>query len=236
MKRKSPARSYLCSDAKLLQEANLNLHLLTNHLADFAAEDATLDEDYLTQYAAAIEAAQATPSDEVVKATSAALRSEVTKARKLVAKLMRQVRYHVLEAFGDDTDMHYGFGLTEWKTARRGLANTLQFLRILHSTALDHAEELEAAGFGPERIAGIEAAAQALDDAASAHQQYHSSRLTLTTARITTFNAVHSRIARVNALAQIVYADDYELRTQFVFDPGQKQRARKKKAVLISPQ
>ncbi len=211
---------YPGSQANLLQQANLNKTLLAENLADFTAEDDTIDTAYVAAYAQDITEAEESDSDELIEDTLSDKTATVKAAQKAVAKKVAQVRYYVLQAFETDKEVQHKFGLDAWNKARDSQTGTLQFLTKMHTVAAEYQTQLTAAGFGPTRTASILTARQALEDADNDQEHYRSSRPKLSALRIQEYNEVYARLTRINSLAQLVYADDYEMAKQFVFNPS----------------
>ncbi len=210
-------RNYSGSDANLLQKANLNQTLLSENLAAFTAEDPTMDAAFVTAYATDITEAEVVDIDELVEDTLSDKTATVVAAQDAVAKKVKQVRYYVLQAFENDKAVQKKFGLDAWDAARKSQVNTLQFLTKMHTVAMEYQTQLTAAGFDAARTTSILTVRQALEDSDSDQEHYRSGRPKLTALRIQEYNEVYDRLTRVNRLAQIVYADDYEMRKQFVF-------------------
>lgn len=213
-------RKYQGSDANLIQQANLNRTLLGENLALFTAEDSTITPTYVADYGVDIQEAETADTDELIEATLSDKTAAVEAAEKAAARKVAQVRYYVLQAFPNNKTVQHKFGLDTWDSARKSQVATLQFLTRMHTVATEYEAELTEAGFGPARIASIQTARQALETADSSQERYRSNRPHLTALRITEYNEVYERLTRVNQLAQIVFADDYAMRKQFVFDPA----------------
>lgn len=210
---------YLGSDANLIEQANLNKGLLIANLEAFQTEDETMDATFVTAYAADITAAEVVDTDDLVAGTLGIDTAAVKEAEAVIAKKVQQVRYYVLEAFGNDKPVQHAFGLDKWDKARDSQTETLQFLETMHKVAQRYQDELTAAGFGADRIASILTVRQSLENANSEQELYRSGRPALTAERIGKYNNVYDKLTRVNRLAQVVFADNYEMRKQFVFDP-----------------
>jgi hypothetical protein len=101
---------------------------------------------------------------------------------------------------------------------------TLQFIGRVHAAAVEHGAELAAVGFGADKVAALLAARGTLEAANADQELFKGSRGLLTAQRIGVYNEVFRRLTRINALAQIVFADNYEMRKQFVFSPGRKKK------------
>ena len=217
-------RAYKGSDVNLLQEANVNKILLDQNLALFTAEDPTMDAAFVLAYEADIAVAEVADSDRLVHANIATKTAAVKDALKSADALMRQVKYYVGEAFPGSASMHYAFGIGEWKKVRRSQVGVMQHLRTLHAIAEEHAAPLAAVGFGPDRVAHILTVHDAVEAANSIQEVHKGSRRTQTAERIGKYNAVYARMMRVNALARIVFREDYTMRKQFVFSVGSARR------------
>ena len=213
-------RKYAGTDANLLSEANLNLTLLNANLAAFTNEDETVDAAFAAAYATDITEAEETVSDEVVKAILKGKSTLVKAAQKAAAKTVKQLRYYVQEAYPTDVEVQSEFGLDKWDKARDNQDDTLRFLTAAHAAGVKYQAALTLKGYGPTRTTAIGTTRQLLEDVNNDQEEYKSGIPKLSALRVTEFNEVYERMARINKLAQIVFADDAEMAGQFVFDPA----------------
>lgn len=212
-------RSYNGSDSFMVQEARLIHGLVSADLAKFTAFDSTITAAAQTAFLAAITAAETVVDDTAVVGQLKQSTENLLAAMDAAKTKYNEVKYYVLKAFPNSPGTQHEF-LNEYDEARKSATKMIQFLDELSKAAVKYQTQLVAAGYSAAAIAAIATLRTDLTAKNSAQKMIKKNRQKLTEDRVILLNACYSRMALINAAAQIVYANDYAKQQQFIYMPG----------------
>lgn len=215
---KEITRHYSGNDAFMTESARVNYNLANDDLAKFTAFDSTIDEAYMAAYLADIETAETVVADTAVSDQQVQTTENVLSQMDLARAKYNEVKYFVQKAFPNSPATQGEFGLNDYMDARRSENKMIQFLDEMHKACVKYQTQLVAAGYNAPAIAAIQTIRTDLLNKNTTQEVFKKQRPKLTENRIKILNAVYGRLSLINAAAQVIYANDYAKKRQFVYD------------------
>lgn len=211
-------RNYTGTDAFMTQSARVNYNLANSEIAQFTAFDSTINAAFMTAYLAAIVAAETVVADSAVADQQVQTTENVLSQMDLARAKYNEVKYFVQKAFPGSAATQGEFGLNDYMDVRQNESKMIQFLDEMHKACVKYQTQLVAAGYNAAAIAAIQTIRTDLLNKNTTQEVFKKQRPKLTEDRIKILNAVYDRLSLINAAAQVIYANDYAKKRQFVYD------------------
>ena len=216
-------RIYNGSDAYMVEQAAISKILLTTHLSDFKKFDATLNENFIAIFDAAILAAFTVVKDSTAILPQIEQTQKVQELMKKGQNIYQDIMYFVSrKAFKKNKLVANEFGQAEYKKAKTNQANFALFLKTFYTTATKYKANLVEMGCSESLIDSIELVAISLREENTSQEVLKRNRSSLTFDRITVLNACYEKLALVYEAAQQIYRADLLKKALFVFKPSTK--------------
>jgi len=215
-------RAYAGSDSYMIQQSGVIKELVKAALPPFAAFDSTIDNTFILNFEAAIEAALTTLPDDVI-IDQQAQKSDLVKVAMADGRDKYQdiMVFVTRKAFKNNRSVWNEFGYNDYEKDSRGQARFFKFMTIFHKVAVSYNAELLAAGCSQAAIDEIDTIAKAIGGQDQNQELFKRGRPVLSKERIKLLNNCYEYTILCIALAQRVYKNDYERRKQFVYNPSE---------------
>lgn len=188
----------LCDTVVLSYEANM---------AAFAAVDSDYDAAFATAWRVATTAFLNHPTHDAVQDDLTGLGLEVDKTMTRGNKAVAAIRYYAQQAF-EGTGIYRTFLFDRNRALRQRPADYAVYLRALHRKATVHQAALQAKGLTPAHMQELMDAADAILAAELDHEAFKFDVAYMAHQRVALCNAMWAYIKRLNAAADVVFADD----------------------------
>jgi hypothetical protein len=208
-------RPYTYSDPEATTIATRICELHTRHMARFTAFDPELGPAFSAAWRQTIADAIATTTDETARDHLQMLSTITDDRMAQCARAARDLRYYVELAFGS-TPVLRAFGFARLSRQRHAPAQYAVSMRTLHRLAQQFATELTAQGLTPAHLQALADTATALLQAEEEQELYKCQRMLLTQHRKDTFTALWAFVQRTQRAAQVIFAEEDEMRQLFV--------------------
>jgi hypothetical protein len=208
-------RHFFIEDSLLQQRCHTIRQHLINELSAFTAFDPGIDNTFVSDWQASIEACETHPTDEMLGSQLAVYTAEVDKAREACFSKAGELEFFVKKAFPKNESVLREFGFTERKKAKAKL-HTVMWVKVMRLLAVNvYAAEL-AAVLMPGGLPGdLQTAENTLADKEVAQELFKRNIIRQTRLRIQKLNALHAFVVTVHGAAQSVFAGDKERRELF---------------------
>jgi hypothetical protein len=213
-------RNYEGSDAAMLEASETMQAQYLLDVADFTAFDTTLTLNFGNDWAAAIEAALVSDSDDLVVAQQLQTSNQVAEAMKNCTENYSDVMYFADKAFKGNKEVLQEFGRgAKYERARKSQPRMVDFMEELHRTAIKYTSQLTAKGCGAGTIAAIETAGLNLRSKNTAQNLTIGGRPVVSRERVILLNAAYAPMAQVIDAAQRVYRNNAAKMGQYSYTP-----------------
>jgi hypothetical protein len=215
-------RSYIGSDAYMVEQSDIGKALLEQNLADFTAFDGTLDASFVTAFTTKINAAFTVVKDSAVLSPQLVATQTVTETMQQGRDAYNDLMYFVTKkAFKTNPLVVKEFN-GDYGKVNRTQPKFAAFLESLHTIAGKYKTELLASGCKQPLIDSIGTIATNLRSSNTAQEVIKRGRPTLTADRIVVLNTCYDALMTVYAAANRIYKNDPVKQAQFVYKPGGK--------------
>lgn len=211
-------RNYTGSDAFMTESARVNYNLANSDLAKFTTFDSTINASFMSDYLAAVVAAETVVADSAISDQQVQTTENVLSQMDLARAKYNEVKYFVQKAFPNSAATQGEFGLNDYMDARRSESKMIQFLDEMHKASVKYQTQMVAAGYNAPAIAAIQTVRTDLLNKNTTQEVFKKQRPKLTEDRIKILTTVYDRLTLVNAAAQIIYMADYTKQRQFVYN------------------
>ncbi|MCF8257851.1 MAG: carboxypeptidase-like regulatory domain-containing protein [Flavobacteriales bacterium] len=202
-------RLYKVADAYIIEFAKTLRGLFITDQAAFVARDLSFASPYENTWLAAIDAAEAQPSDQGVEAELTQLTADVDAQMELCRNTFQDAKPFIKKAFPDMPGRWNQFGFADYDRVRKNQAFMIQFMDDLHAAAVRYAPELNAANFTPAMVAELETRKSALDTANDAQEQFKKMMLNATEQRVIALNTMYGFCTTVCETGKLVMRNSY---------------------------
>lgn len=220
MKRTEVRRSYVSSDAEMIQTAKT---LFGNFVED-NQEFYTFDPDYgggfIERFRNDLQEAEDIAKNMSVNAELTGLSAEVQSAMEKCKNYFMMFKHFVEKAFPDDVTVWKEFGYDQYDYASKYQEEMIQFMNRLHITATKYKEQLAAVNFPQERIDEIKAVKLELDEADQRQESLKKNRTNITQERLSKLNSCWNEISEIARLGKLIFANDFGKYQRYVIYPN----------------
>lgn len=223
MKRPEIRRSYVASDAEMIQTAKT---LFGNFVEDnqaFAAFDPDYGGGFIDRFRNELQEAEDIAKNMSVNAELTGLSADVQSAMEKCKNYFMMFKHFVEKAFPDDVPVWKEFGYDNYDYSSKYQAEMIQFMNRLHVTATKYREQLATVSFTQERIDEINAIKRELDNADQHQENLKKNRANITQERLTKLNACWNEISEIARLGKLIFANDFGKYQRYVIYPNGQQ-------------
>ena len=211
--------------------------LLENSLEDFTAFDSSIDEDYVADFQAAIDAAARHTVDKAVRNGISDLHQTVEEQMVVCREKFKFSRVFIKKAFPENRAIHNRFGFGDYRAASYSPKKMLYFMDIFYDIAVENADELAAVGYDGVAIAGIATLRDSLLDAHRNKVKAIKNRPVQTEDRIEKLNTMWAIMQRIAKVSKRIYKNNRAKYRQFLLlKPAGKRKKQNNTIVSVKTQ
>lgn len=211
------SRNYRISDHQLIETSSALHQLFLNHIIDFQNFDFQLNNDFAEAWLLKIKNCLNVVKDHQVLNIQTQKTIEIKKVVNLCVSKYNEVRYFAKIAFSNNKTNLSEFG-TDFQIVRKNKSKLIVFMDQMHKVCLKHQVILIEKGLTLDKINAIETLKNELLNTNTIQENFKKNRLVQTEDRINILNDCYSDSIRIANVAQIVYANDFARKNQFIFN------------------
>lgn len=209
MKRSEPRRSYVASDAEMIQMAKSIFAGFIEDKDAFANFDPDYGGGFTERFQNELQEAEDIAKNMSVNAELTGLSSDVQSAMEKCKNFFMMFKHFVEKAFPDNVPVWKEFGYDKYDYASKYQEEMIQFMNNLSVTAQKYREQLAAVSFSAERIEEINEMKRRLDEADQHQENLKRNRANITQERLTKLNNCWSEISEIARLGKLIFANDF---------------------------
>lgn len=182
----------------------------------FGTRDADFNPPYEIDWLAAIEAAEAHPTDELVDDMMREKTEAVETAMTNCRNKWMETKPFVKKTFPDNPTIWDKFGFNNYQNIDSDQEGLTRFFKLLHGTATQYAAELIAKNYTQVMIDEIETLRSALDTANNEQEKFKIDIPVFTKQRTDKNNTVYGYSQLVCETGKLIFRDDYSKYQQYL--------------------
>jgi hypothetical protein len=207
------------ADADMMQVAEKTREAFIQDNADFQAFDPDFKDPYAANWQAEIDAAKASPTDDVIIDSMAGFTTATEDVMKLCRDAYQKMKFFIEKAFPEKPHVWNEFGYNDYDRKRKSQPLMIEFMRDLYATAQKYSVELIAKNFTQAKIDEVGALYQQLNASDTSQEAYKGTREVLTQDRVILLNKVWTTTVNVCRAGKLIYMNNYAKYQQYVL-PG----------------
>ncbi|MHB8904612.1 MAG: hypothetical protein ACYC6D_00625 [Melioribacteraceae bacterium] len=207
-KAEEKVRSFSGSDADMIQASRVMQGLFVEDKIAFTNFDSEFADPFAENWLQKIEAGNTVAQDSLYVSGQTELTKNVELKMTESRDFFQMMKYFIEKAFPNRKEIWTQFGVNDYDKARTSETKMIQFLGVLHKTAVEFKTELIAAGFSQEKIDKIAALLTELINADYEQEMSKKKRPAITQERIEKLNECYSIMQKVSKAGKIIFANN----------------------------
>jgi hypothetical protein len=215
-KAEEKARIFTGPDADMIQASRVMHGLFVEDKIAFTNFDMGFADPFAENWLQKIEAGNDVVKDSLYVSGQTELTKNVESKMNECKDYFQMTKYFIEKAFPDRKEIWTQFGVNDYDKARVSETKMIQFLGVLHKTAVEYSSELIAAGYSQDKIDRIDSLRTDLIGADFDQELSKKKRPTVTQERIEKLNECYAIMQKVSKAGKIIFAANYAKYNQYL--------------------
>lgn len=209
--KKQVQRLYKMSDSEVIAFGRMFIGNLENNLSVFTAYDSSINQNFVDQLKADLDAAEQTEDDERVIDQQTQLTDTVNEVLSNCRSHYKLILYFAKKAFPDNNSIRNEFGENDYLAVRKSQPKMIEFMKKLSGTVVKYKTQLLAKSVSQAQIDKTNTLYNQLSETNYQQDIFKKNRSVKNTRRITGLNVFWNKIALISTLSKIIYEHDFKM-------------------------
>lgn len=234
-KKEESKRSFIGSDAAMVQSARVMHGIFITDKAQFISFDKDFTDPFGDNWLQAAERASNAAQDADTLVDQTAYSQIVENKMEECRRFFMEMKYFIEKAFPNNKENWEPFGYSEYDSVRKSETKMIKFLGVLYKTTLKYKTQLLNAGLPEEKVERIQDLQNELEEADYNQEIAKKGRPLLTQDRINMLNECYGYMQKVSKAAKIIFAGNYAKYNQYLL-PSESAEKKEEEETVSPPE